>query len=375
MRYKSFLIGVLSSLALLGLAFFAVRFSVQRSIYQQASPWVAYVAGCSGGHVVPALTHAQGYIAQHPGSQVLFFSTDTPAVVVDLLQKATHVAHHVPLTLGNIPRGAWLAWPGFAWDFVRTCWTAAWELITKKPAYIMATGGYIGVPVVLIARALGIPVYLYNLDVVPGEAARFLSKWVPVTYVCFDETKKYFPDAQRVELVPYPLRFTSMDRISKQAAREKLGLAQDKKIVVVLGGSKGSEFLNEAIPAAVALIPDHARYLVLHQTGGGKGEKTSQDYASKGIAAQVFAFRHDIGLVYAAADAVVARAGAGTLFELQFFGVPALIVPLETQTTMHQIDNARAMVAQYPGQFKFIMQGALENNTQALSDAIAGLVG
>lgn len=305
-----------------------------------------FVAGRSGGHMIPAITMAREYHAQHPNAAILFFTAATP-LDFSIMQKNPWIFSHVPLALENVPRGFSLKWLGYAWDVIRLSTKIFVELYQKNPASVTTTGGYIAVPVTLIAWTLGVPVYLHELNVVPGSAAKFISRFSAKTIICFDEARDKFPRSAAIERGDYPIRFSEKDKMTRDEACKKLGLDLPKntKILLVIGGSQGSRFINDLIPYAVTKWP--RRLFILHQTGAGEVERVKELYKKAEVNARVFAFSDDMPALYQAADLVITRAGAGSLFELLFFNKRAIIIPLETLTTDHQLDNARAMARKY----------------------------
>lgn len=325
------------------------------------TPTICYVAGKSGGHIVPALTLAQQFKHDFPSGTVLFFSTDSP-LDQSLLANNALVDIHQPLTLGNVPRRTMLAWPKFLVHCLRAFWIS-WRLLRRyQPSKVVSTGGYISVPVCMVARLLRIPVELYGLDLVPGEALKVVSRWAATTHICFTETKTYLPRSAACSLGAYPLRYRPSDRLTRDQACSALGVDANKTIICVLGGSQGSRFMNTCVQEWIATLADASQYVIMHQTGANDKEQVAQWYQERGVAAQVFAYRDDIHLCYAAADGVIARAGAGTLFEILFFNTPAFIIPLEVSTTTHQRDNALSMQARYPDLFTVALQGEVEKD-------------
>jgi UDP-N-acetylglucosamine--N-acetylmuramyl-(pentapeptide) pyrophosphoryl-undecaprenol N-acetylglucosamine transferase len=110
--------------------------------------------------------------------------------------------------------------------------------------------------------------------------------------------------------------------------------------LLVVGGSLGSQVLNQTLPAALAAIDAPQRPRVVHQCGAAHVEATRAGYAAAGVQAEVIPFIEDIAARYAAADVVLCRAGAITVSELCVAGVPAILVPFVVKTTAHQRTNA-----------------------------------
>jgi UDP-N-acetylglucosamine--N-acetylmuramyl-(pentapeptide) pyrophosphoryl-undecaprenol N-acetylglucosamine transferase len=127
----------------------------------------------------------------------------------------------------------------------------------------------------------------------------------------------------------------------------ELGMPEDRYAqhqgalkILVVGGSLGARVLNEAVPDALALIPEDQRPIVTHQSGKQHVEGLRQRYAAQNVQAEVLDFIHDMPRRYAEADLVICRAGAITVSELTAVGVASVLVPLVASSTSHQKANA-----------------------------------
>lgn len=112
------------------------------------------------------------------------------------------------------------------------------------------------------------------------------------------------------------------------------------------------------------------RIQIIHQTGSSDATDWQNVYAEKNISAYVFSYMPHLEQIYSAADLIICRAGAGTLFEVKFFNKPCIVIPLETNTTTHQVDNARAIVKDHPDLFHLILQKDIEVNNDVLLEQI-----
>lgn len=316
----------------------------------QKNKTIVVVAGNSGGHIIPGLTLARAQYNQ--GARIIFVTPDGQ-LDKKLVAQETWIAHHELLQLGPVPR-AWWKLPGYGVSFVRTIMQLVQVLKTYKPDEIIGMGGYPCIPAVVAARFLHIPCDMYELNVIPGEAVKLLARWCRNVFICFEKTRSFLPGAH-CEKRAYPVRFTEHTVTRDQACRE-LGFDPAKKILLVLGGSQGSQFMNQLMIDVLGEFGDVSRLQIIHQTGEQGAQRMSAWYAEQGIPAHVFAFSSDMAPCYGAADLVIARAGAGTLFELLFFQKKSVIIPLITKTTDHQRDNAYAMAGEYPELFTVIDQ-------------------
>lgn len=211
----------------------------------------------------------------------------------------------------------------------------------RKPDVVLGMGGYVTVPGGLMARLRRVPLVLVNAD-----AALLLSNktLAPLAQrVCFGFPADFGRAAGKATVTGNPVRREILDMAGP--LQRFAGRAGPLRILVV-GGSLGAQVLNDAIPAALALIPAERRPLVTHQSGKKNIDALNAAYARAGVAANVLAFIDDMAAAYAEADLVICRAGAITISELTAAGVASVLVPFMASTTGHQRDNAQWMAKQ-----------------------------
>ncbi len=313
-----------------------------------------YVAAKSAGHILPALALAKQTKHLDPSASILFISTNT---ILDqkLLSNNKNIDDHVPYTLTNIPyRKPWLL-PTFAWKLLSTFYKSFALLRRTRPESIISTGGLIAVPVCIAGWLLGIPIDLYELNAEPGSAIKWLSKLSTHVYYCFDETAQALPQAKRRK-TEYPL-YISLNTAAK--SYDELNFDDTRKTIFVLGGSQGSETLNQALKDTLSKSKELANSVnIIHQIGSREDHLDAWRswYKEHHIPAYVFAYESTCVPYYKLADMVICRAGAGTLFELEALQKQYITIPLETKSTQHQVTNAVAMERKYPELVKVLRQ-------------------
>ncbi|MHB1130787.1 MAG: undecaprenyldiphospho-muramoylpentapeptide beta-N-acetylglucosaminyltransferase [Chloroflexota bacterium] len=223
---------------------------------------------------------------------------------------------------------------------------ASWRLLRDyRPQAVLATGGYVTVPVVLAAALARVPSLIFLPDATPGMAVRFLSRFADRITVTLESTRGQLPSEKTVA-TGYPVR-QELFGIERFSARKRLGLAETLPLVVVLGGSRGSRSINEAVHAAwQELLPVCQ---ILH-VAGLQDEPWLQREAQRlpvelRARYHVFAYLHDeLPDALAAADVVVSRAGASVLGEYPAVGAASVLVPYP-YAGAHQRLNAEQLVA------------------------------
>ena len=306
-----------------------------------------YVGGKSAGHIIPLVTLAR----QRPQDAALFITTHRE-LDKKIINDARLTSAHVPLYVPDIQlKKFWLyPWHAIVWlgAFVRL----GVLFFKTRPHKVVSTGGLSAVPVFLVARCFSVPCELFELNAMPGNAVTFLAPLSNKIYHCY-ESALHSINHKATFYRPYPIR--KLETLSVHQARSSLELDPTKKTICFLGGSQGSRFINHVALKVVAQLPAGA-IQVVHQAGTADAARLMAWYQEHGIAAFVVDYHKQIERLYRAADLVVCRAGAGTLWELEYLNIPTIIIPLETATTDHQLHNAQALCQQKPQQFILLRQ-------------------
>ncbi len=321
------------------------------------SPTICYVAAKSGGHIMPALTLAQCEKSRDAATKILFISS---ACELDkkILDKASVVDKKLVLPIYGSKKSGLLGSIYTAFNLARSFFESILFFWYEKPHHIVSMGGLISIPVCFAALCMRIPFDMWELNAVPGRAVGLLKSFARTINICFKQSAYALAPWTSCHTL-YPVRFNT--KLSVNEARQSLNIPLHKKVILILGGSQGSSFMNNDLAAMIMHCYQDDWYII-HQAGLQEYELVKNNYVSKNIAAYVFNFTPDIAACYAAADFVIARAGAGTIFEIAAFKKKALLIPLQAQSTDHQIDNARAITQEYPDLFSCCEQSALTHN-------------
>jgi UDP-N-acetylglucosamine--N-acetylmuramyl-(pentapeptide) pyrophosphoryl-undecaprenol N-acetylglucosamine transferase len=224
---------------------------------------------------------------------------------------------------------------------------AAAILASDRPDAIFTTGGYVAVPLLLAAAPLGIPVVLWEGNVIPGRAVRATARLADVLAVSFAATCAALGAAapeRPCYVTGTPIRDTR--EVDREAARAKLGLPDGVRVLLIFGGSQAVRRFNGAVAAALPQLVE--RVAVIHVTGedGYAAALTAREAlpADKRDRYRPHPFlRDDMLAALAAADLVVGRGGSSTLAEVTALGLPIVVVPYP-HAAGHQRANARELV-------------------------------
>ncbi len=209
-------------------------------------------------------------------------------------------------------------------------------ILRRKPDVVMGMGGYITFPGGVMARALMRSLLIHEQNSVAGMSNKALAKIA-------NRVLSGFPNVlPSAEWCGNPVR-ASIAEIAQPT--ERYAERTEKLKVLVVGGSLGAQALNQAVPHALALIPEAQRPEVIHQTGKQHHAAVLALYRTAGVIADIRPFLDDMATCYADADLVICRSGALTVAELAAAGVASILVPFPFAVDDHQTYNARFLSA------------------------------
>lgn len=303
---------------------------------QKVQKKLLIMAAGTGGHIFPGLAIAD--IMRERGWQVSWLGTQ-------IGMEGQIVPKH-NIAMDNIDfsglRGKGLSHTiSGAFKLLKSFFSCFSIIGRRQPDVVLGMGGYVTVPGGIMAALRGKPVVLMNADaalLLSNKALRpFASKLLfglPSATVTAD---------QRTEVIGNPIR-KEICELPAPAIRyaNRSGLLR----ILVVGGSLGAKVLNDAVPQALALLPEAQRPVITHQSGKQHIEALRQSYAQAGVQAEVLDFIDDMPRRYAEADLVICRAGAITVSELTAAGVASILVPFMASSTSHQKENAIWMAGQ-----------------------------
>lgn len=288
---------------------------------------VVIAAGGTGGHFYPGLVAALE-LKKRGWEPLLIVKKDDPAK--ERLEQAGLACLEVDLV--GMPRkiGGMVT---FAVKLLSSLRTMSRVMRDFHPDLAVGMGGYLTFPVAYAGWRRRIPVALHESNAILGLANAAAARFGATLFWGLP------PADGDGKVVGTPVRPALYGRMDAGEARKKLGLAPDKKTILVFGGSQGAQAVNKAMPTALRDSKIDAQ--VLHLAGKGKGAETKKGYTDLGLMATVLEYLEDMAAAYAAADLVVCRSGASTLAELAAQGKNAVLVPYPHAAANHQDANAR----------------------------------
>jgi UDP-N-acetylglucosamine--N-acetylmuramyl-(pentapeptide) pyrophosphoryl-undecaprenol N-acetylglucosamine transferase len=296
--------------------------------------------GGTGGHIFPAIAIADQVRELHPQAHFLFVGAQGKMEMTKV-PEAGYAIEGLPIR--GFQRNAMWRNVDLPWRLVKSLVRAGQVLRRFSPHVVVGVGGYASGPVLAVAQALGMPTLIQEQNSHPGVTNRLLARRAAAVCVAYEGMERWFPKG-RLHLTGNPVRLAMVQTQGKRTeALHMFGLREGVSTVLVTGGSLGARGINMGVLAALAQWKA-AGLQVLWQTGEPFYTKANEAVLAQGYPqCKVHAFIGRMDLAYAAADLVVARAGAMSVSELCLVCKPAVLVPLPSAAEDHQTSNARAL--------------------------------
>ncbi|MEO6949291.1 MAG: undecaprenyldiphospho-muramoylpentapeptide beta-N-acetylglucosaminyltransferase [Ginsengibacter sp.] len=299
---------------------------------------IIIAGGGTGGHIFPAIAIANALKKLHPATEILFVGAKGK-MEMERVPDAGYAIEGIDIAGYN--RSSLIKNIGLPVKLVQSFFQVRNILKTFKPDAVIGVGGYSTFPVLRVAQLQGIPTFIHEANSLGGKSNVLLSKRAVKVFVASDGMDKYFPK-EKIMTLGNPVRNVFTEKIPRGEALKFFGLKEGFKTVLVTGGSLGAKSINETIESNVDVFKKN-QWQLIWQTG--------KTYSGKAALAEeendnmwTNAFISKMENAYAAADIVVARAGAMTIAELCVAGKAVIFVPFPFAAEDHQTQNARALV-------------------------------
>ena len=307
---------------------------------------LAITGGGTGGHVLPALAVVDE-LRQHGALADLIWIGSSEGVERQAAEEAGIQFSAIPtgklrryFSLRNLTDAARIPLGVLA---------ARRALAAFRPDVVLSTGGFVSVPAVVAARGIA-PVLTHEQTAILGLANRINARFAHVLAVSHSQTKVLAEQLhRRVVVTGNPIR-AGLTAGNRSRGLQRLGFEPTLPVVYVTGGARGASPINQRVAALLPGILDRAQ--VIHQTGPASANadasnlsdlRESLPEAVRHRYHVVEYLRDELPDIYAAADIVVSRAGAGTIAELAYVGMPAILIPLPGARGDEQAVNAHVL--------------------------------
>lgn len=371
---------------------------------------VLVVGGGSGGHITPAVAVVRELLEIKPRTRVEFW-TDRKYyknVVKITTELGVHWGSRVEegtkrqpyIRVRKIAAGKFHRYAGWIWKdwlrewrivlkdvifgnivgffgFVGGILQSLWRLIlpSKRPNVIFLKGGFVGLPVGLVARLFRIPYIVHESDMVPGLANRLLMKHAAVIATGWAEMKGA-TDVVQVG-IPVAPEFTAVRETKQKTLKKAFGFDPERPLTVITGGSQGSLNIDNAVKE---ILPEMLKFTSVGLVAGRKHYETmvelkkyeEWDKAKLQSNFRMWEFNSAMHELMGAADVVVSRAGATTIAELAALEKAVILVPFEQLPGGHQTKNAEKLVEK--GAVVMVTDERMQQQPGVLLEAVRHLV-
>ncbi|MBR4988576.1 MAG: undecaprenyldiphospho-muramoylpentapeptide beta-N-acetylglucosaminyltransferase [Bacteroidaceae bacterium] len=299
--------------------------------------------GGTGGHIFPALSIADAIKSKYPEAKILFVGADNRME----MQRVPDAGYEiVGLPIAGFDRKNLLKNFKVLWLILKSQLMAKRVIKKFAPHAAVGVGGYASGPTLKMAASMGIPTLIQEQNSYAGVTNKILAKNADMICVAYDGMERFFPK-EKIMLTGNPVRKSLIEmRTNRNEAIKKIGLDENKKCVLIVGGSLGARSINEAVLANIETIRENGDIQFIWQTGKLYFEEMKERCAAIGKPANltVTDFVSDMAAALGAADLVVSRAGAGSISEFALLGKAVILVPSPNVSEDHQTKNAMALV-------------------------------
>lgn len=298
--------------------------------------------GGTGGHIFPAVSIANAIRAKYPEAKILFVG----ALGRMEMQRVPAAGYEiVGLPISGFNRKNMLKNVVVLYRIWKSQQMAKKIIRKFNPMAAVGVGGYASGPMLNQCTKMGIPCLIQEQNSYAGVTNKILSKKVDRICVAYDGMERFFP-ADKIVKTGNPVRQTLLDtKLTKAEALKSFGLSEDKKTILIVGGSLGARTVNESVLQNLDMIKESGVQFIW-QTGKYYNASIMVELKQRGTvpSLHVTDFISDMGAAYKAADLVISRAGASSISEFCLIGKPVILVPSPNVAEDHQTKNAMALV-------------------------------
>ncbi|MGY8919744.1 MAG: undecaprenyldiphospho-muramoylpentapeptide beta-N-acetylglucosaminyltransferase [Flavobacteriales bacterium] len=294
--------------------------------------------GGTGGHIYPAISISNELKLRYPNSKIVFVGA-RDRMEMQIVPK--HGFEIIGLWISGFTRSLSLKNFIFPIKLLASLLRSLFIIKNNKPDVVIGTGGFASGPILYIASLFGIPTLIQEQNSYPGITNKILAKRASKICVAYDNLDRFF-DKNKLILTGNPVRSDLQNlAIDSVGAALNFGLEENKKTLLIIGGSNGSREINKLIFNNLNLF-ESLNIQLLWQCGKIYFEQYKKLNNNKNI--KVYDFIDKMNLAYEVADIIISRAGASSISELCIVGKPVIFLPSPNVAEDHQSKNALSLV-------------------------------
>ena len=299
--------------------------------------------GGTGGHIFPALAIADAIRAKHPEAKILFVGANNRME----MQRVPDAGYEIKgLPIAGFDRKNLLKNFKVLWLILKSQRMAKKIIKEFAPQAAVGVGGYASGPTLKMAAKMNVPTLIQEQNSYAGVTNKILAKRAKMICVAYEGMERFFPH-EKIKLTGNPVLKNLLDmRSNHKEALKAMNLDENKKCVLIVGGSLGARSINEGVMANIELIRANSDVQFVWQTGKLYFEEMKKRVSEAGKPENLVVtdFVSNMADALSAADLVVSRAGAGSISEFALLGKAVILVPSPNVSEDHQTKNAMALV-------------------------------
>lgn len=310
---------------------------------------ILFACGGTAGHINPALAVAQLVRRDHPDADILFVGN--PDGMEARLVPQAGFPFRAFRSMGIQRKLSWrnVKYNARSVSLLVTARSRAGRILRDfSPDIVFGTGSYISAPILLAASRMGIKTMTHEANALPGVSNRMVATKVDRFLLAVQEAEKHLPPRSDYVVTGNPVR-PEVLTADRDVARQRLRIAPGQICILSFGGSLGAQTINRAVAELMAWHIPQGKLHHIHATGAYGAELFPQLLREKGAAFEgnpnldIREYINDMPDCLAAADLVIARAGAMTLAELEAAGRASILIPSPNVAENHQYHNAMVL--------------------------------
>jgi UDP-N-acetylglucosamine--N-acetylmuramyl-(pentapeptide) pyrophosphoryl-undecaprenol N-acetylglucosamine transferase len=299
---------------------------------------VVIACGGTGGHLFPGLAVAE--TLKERGHEVLLIVSEKEIDTIVLKAHPDFRAEKVPsIGMPSLLSPAFVRFLRRSWEGFGYCKSAYRKF---RPSVVLGMGGFTSTAPVLAGRQHKLPTFIHESNAIPGRANKLTARFATRVLLAFRACAAHFPNRECI-VTGTPVRRNLGSPLERRAALATFHLEENRRTLLVMGGSQGASGINQMLFRCAPLLKDQPLQII-HLTGDRDDRLAAANYQRESIPHYVAPFHHRMDEAYSAADLVISRAGAASLSELSQFGLPSILVPYPYATDDHQTCNANVFV-------------------------------
>ncbi len=306
---------------------------------------ILFAGGGTAGHINPALAIAGHIREKHPDAHISYIGTPDKLEAKLVPEKGYNfrtisvAGFQRKISLENIVKNI-----SAATKAVTSSIAVKKILKELQPDVVVGTGGYVSGPVLRQAAKMGIKTAIHEQNAYPGVTTKMLASNADAVMLAMPEAEKYLKLNKKPYITGNPVR-SELLNITREQAREKLGIANDEILLLSFGGSLGAMRVNQAVAEVIKWHNNTNKFYHIHATGKNGYNEFIENFKDLNLSDRIDIreYINDMDVCMAAADLIICRAGAITLSELLACGKPSILIPSPYVAENHQYHNAMTL--------------------------------